>query len=45
MPAAALFRQLPKLTEAASLDHYKGMFGRGIRVTLKPVSDYLSRRR
>jgi Zn-dependent protease with chaperone function len=45
LPAAALFRQLPKLTEAASLDHYKGMFGRGIRVTLKPVSEYLSRRR
>ena len=44
LPASALFRTLPKLTEAASLDLYKATFGRGIRPTLRPVEDFLSGR-
>jgi hypothetical protein len=45
LPAAELFKGLPKLAEAASLEHYRGMFGRGIRPVLEPVSDYLRGRR
>jgi Zn-dependent protease with chaperone function len=44
LPAAALFRDLPKLAEGASLDLYRGMFGRGLQPTLRPVADYLGRR-
>ena len=44
LPAAALFRQLPKLTESASVDHYRGLFGGGIQTTLRPVADFLKGR-
>jgi hypothetical protein len=43
LPASALFRNLPKLSAAASLDLYKSIFGRGIQPTLRPVEEYLSR--
>jgi Zn-dependent protease with chaperone function len=44
LPATALFRDLPKLTEAATLAHYRGMFGGGLQATLRPVSEYLKGR-
>jgi Zn-dependent protease with chaperone function len=44
LPATALFRDLPKLTEAASLGHYRGMFGGGLQATLRPVSEFLKGR-
>ena len=44
LPAADLFRDLPKLAEGASLDHYRGLFGGGIQPTLRPVREYLGRR-
>jgi Zn-dependent protease with chaperone function len=44
LPATALFRDLPKLTEAASLAHYRGMFGGGLHATLRPVSEFLAGR-
>ena len=37
----ALFRDFPKLWQGTSLDFYKGMFGSGIRATLRPVAEYL----
>jgi len=44
LPATALFRNMRKLSESASMDHYKAMFGSGIRATLRPVRDYLKQR-
>jgi Zn-dependent protease with chaperone function len=41
LPASDLFRNLPKLSSAASLDFYRALFGPGIRATLRPVKDYL----
>ena len=41
LPAAALFKDLPKLAETASLAHYRGIFGGGLQATLRPVSEYL----
>lgn len=43
LPASALFRNLPKLSAAASIDLYKAIFGRGIQPTLRPVEEYLGR--
>jgi Zn-dependent protease with chaperone function len=44
LPAGALFRELPKLAEAASLDHYKAMFGGGLQATLRPTKNFLKMR-
>jgi Zn-dependent protease with chaperone function len=41
LPATALFKDLPKLSEAASLSHYRGIFGGGLQASLRPVSEYL----
>jgi Zn-dependent protease with chaperone function len=41
LPASDLFRNLSKLSSAASLDLYRAIFGPGIRATLRPVDDYL----
>jgi Zn-dependent protease with chaperone function len=41
MPALDLFQNYEKLTSAASITHYKSMFGWGLKPSLRPVAEYL----
>jgi Zn-dependent protease with chaperone function len=43
LPATALFKDYRRMAPIASMDHYKAMFGPGIRASLRPVRDYLKR--